>query len=106
MTIDTQADIHAHELDRQAFLEDQRDEATHEAVATLWSNPNGVAIGCGLYVNSEHVVFRADTDDEPEYIRRMMNGDSSDLQDLYNQVAYDMLYPYADFLISNNSQPF
>lgn len=106
MTIDKQADIHADELGKQAQLEEARERAVKEAVVTLWSNPRGVAIGDGLYVRSEHVVFRADIDEEQDFVRSMMNGDSSDLQSLYNEVAYNMLYPYADFLIINNSKPF
>lgn len=107
MTIDTQADIHAEELGQDAQLEEARERAVKEAVATLWSNEKGVLIAPGEYMGVCLVMcVVADSPEEFEVIRKMCSGDPKPARDLYNETAYNLLYPYADFLLSNNSQPF
>lgn len=108
MTIDTQADIHAHELGQQAQLEELREEAVKEAVSTLWSNKDGVLVSPGVYISAINVFECPSINylNEIEARRTAMFGNPSIAQALYNEVAYNLLYQYADFLISNNSQPF
>lgn len=107
MSIDTQADIHADELGNEAQDEELREMATKNAVVTLFSNQKGVMVSPGAYMGIHQILCAvADSPEEFEAIRLMCNGDSRPARALYEEVAYNLLYPYADFLISNNSQPF
>lgn len=107
MTIDKQADIHAEEMGAAAKLEEAREMAVKNAVVTLFSNKKGVMVAQGAYMSIDQVLCAvADSPEEFEVIRQMCNGDSGPARKLYSEVACSLLYPYADFLISNNSQPF
>jgi len=103
----TAADFHAEQMGQDAYAEEMREMAIKNAVVTLFSNKKGVLVAPGHYVNASNVYeVTASSQEESEALRQMCNGDSRPARELYSEAAYNMLYPYADFLISNNSQPF
>lgn len=106
MTIDKQCDIHAEEMGAAAKLEEAREAAVKSAVETLFSNKKGVMVEAGQHVGFVNVYESMCAGEDVEALRQMCNGDYRPARDLYSEVAYSILYPYADFLISNNSQPF